>query len=376
MNTVSIIHCADVHIGMESTGTTVRSQKRKSEIKKTFLDVINKCRTDNIQLLLIPGDLFDGANVSKEDVGDVITAMADIPDTRVFIAPGNHDCVTRQSVYETEIWPDNVHIFKEEPESIVIEELGVRVWGCGFTTPYVPYGMLKNISIPQDELINIGVLHGDLVVGNGSSEYDPINDRDIAGSGLDYLALGHIHKQTDILRAGNTFYAYSGCPEGHGFDELGIKGVYEGTLERGKCNLTYVKTCKRRYEEISVDITGAYRTAEAMAMIRTALDNSFNDYEDNLYKVNLTGMIPSDNIINLSDLKTQLADFLYFVKLRDNTEFEADYQKLAAESSLRGVFTSKMLELIRTDEGNRTKYMKALKIGLKAFTGEVSYSED
>ena len=42
---------------------------------------------------------------------------------------------------------------------------------------------------------------------------------------MDYIALGHIHKFSGIKRIGNTYYAYSGCPEGRGFDEEGDKGI-------------------------------------------------------------------------------------------------------------------------------------------------------
>ena len=44
----------------------------------------------------------------------------------------------------------------------------------------------------------------------------PISKASIAGSGLDYLALGHIHQCSGLQREGNTFWAYPGCPRGPG----------------------------------------------------------------------------------------------------------------------------------------------------------------
>ena len=64
------------------------------------------------------------------------------------------------------------------------------------------------------------------------ARYDPIRKEEIAASGLAYLALGHIHKRTEPLTFGGTVCAWPGCPEGRGFDELGEKGFYAGTLER------------------------------------------------------------------------------------------------------------------------------------------------
>ena len=52
------------------------------------------------------------------------------------------------------------------------------------------------------------------------SGYGPISPGDIAASRLDYLALGHIHQASGLQREGSTYWAYPGCPEGRGFDEL------------------------------------------------------------------------------------------------------------------------------------------------------------
>ena len=43
---------------------------------------------------------------------------------------------------------------------------------------------------------------------------------------MDYIALGHRHSFSGINIAGRTHFAYSGCPQGRGFDELDEKGKY------------------------------------------------------------------------------------------------------------------------------------------------------
>ena len=64
-------------------------------------------------------------------------------------------------------------------------------------------------------------LHGDAL--NAGSPYNAVTREQIAASGLCYLALGHIHEKSGLQRAGETFYAWPGCPMGRGFDELGQK---------------------------------------------------------------------------------------------------------------------------------------------------------
>ena len=72
------------------------------------------------------------------------------------------------------------------------------------------------------------VLHGDTL--NPNSPYNAVTKEQIASSGLRYLALGHIHQSSGLLRAGHTAYAWPGCAMGRGFDELGEKGAYLVTL--------------------------------------------------------------------------------------------------------------------------------------------------
>ena len=70
------------------------------------------------------------------------------------------------------------------------------------------------------------------------SRYRAMTLKDVEQSGADYLALGHVHAFGGVQQAGRTFWAYPGCPEGRGFDELGDKGFLTGTVEPGQVKLT------------------------------------------------------------------------------------------------------------------------------------------
>ena len=52
------IHIADVHLGMKPDSGYPWSDKRASEIFETFTKIIDICNEDNIDLLIIAGDLF------------------------------------------------------------------------------------------------------------------------------------------------------------------------------------------------------------------------------------------------------------------------------------------------------------------------------
>ncbi|MEE1185511.1 MAG: hypothetical protein UHX92_05480, partial [Acutalibacteraceae bacterium] len=101
------------------------------------------------------------------------------------------------------------------------------------------------------------------------------------------------------------------------------------------------------------------------------------NYPENLYKIDLTGELPEDFDISLSEIAERLSDKLFFIKLRDYTEVYIDKEALAKEASLKGIFVKNMLKKIEeAQDSEKIILRKALSLGLKAFKGEVSWNED
>lgn len=379
MKQVKILHCADVHLGAELTTLGRSAVTRRTEIKKTFMNILKLCQTEEVQLLLIAGDLFDNVHVQENIIEEIKNEFVSLKDTIVAIAPGNHDPLTEDSPYlAKDYWPENVIIFKSQLECIEIKSLGVRLFGAAFTETYETTSMLKDVTVPKDELINICVIHGELVAPNQKSNYNPITETQLKNSRMDYVALGHIHKQTDVLKAGDTYYAYSGCPEGRGFDELNEKGVYIGVVSKGFCKLEYHKLCKRMNIELHVDISDAINSKMATDIILDKMKLKYGDtYSENLYKVVLDGMIADNVCIDSDEIKASLNDEVFFIKIKDNTTINIDFDSIAKESTLKSIFVRKMLERINDSKPEERKYLDtSLRLGIKAFFGEVKYSED
>ena len=142
-------------------------------------------------------------------------------------------------------WPDHVHIFTQAaPARVEVPQLGAVVYGSAFTSLYRMDSPLAGFHAQEEDLAAFGCFHGDL--SSAHSRYGPITHNEIAASGLHYLALGHSHSASGLKRAGKTYYAWPGCPEGRGFDETGDKGVYLGQLEGGRVSLDFVPLARRR----------------------------------------------------------------------------------------------------------------------------------
>ena len=197
MKGVKSLHCADLHFDspFRDSDSPYR-ERRKEDLRETFGAIIDKAVKEEVNIILMAGDLFDNATVMKTTVDYVIRKLKEIPDIRVFISPGNHDPYHGKSFYKIIPWPNNVHVFQDKLEKVHIESLNTVVYGIGFGDSYERQGLIEcmesEIDI-EDNKINIMVMHGD--VTSSCSEYNPITLEHIGKSKMDYIALGHIHKR-------------------------------------------------------------------------------------------------------------------------------------------------------------------------------------
>ena len=326
---MKLIHGADFHLDAPFAALSPeKARQRRAEQRQLLSRLADLAEEEGADLVLLSGDLLDGGETYQETVEALSHALGQIK-APVFIAPGNHDPYGPRSAYAGTAWPDNVHIFTSvQPEGVELPELGCVVHGAAFTTPQADRSPLMGFSAPRDGRIHLMTLHGDVA---GQGRYGPIRPEDIAASGLTYLALGHIHACSGMQQAGETCWAYPGCPEGRGFDETGEKGVLAVTVDdQGAVSVRFVPLAGRRYEIVEADVTGRDSAEEALREVLPASPTG------DCCRILLTGQ-RSFGTPDLAAL-TALAQPSYFsVSVRDNTRPLRDLWQRAGEDSLTGL---------------------------------------
>ena len=354
------IHAADLHLDSAFGALPPRqAARRRQESRELAVRLAEYVREHRIDAVLLAGDLFDSASAYRDTGEQLARALGRMP-ALVFIAPGNHDWYGPGSPWETVDWPPNVTIFDQDRITAAeVPDWNAVFHGAAFTGPERRQGFLTGYAAPQDGRIHMGVLHGE--PGGSEARYAPIRREEIAASGFHYLALGHIHKRTEPERLGNTLYAWSGCLEGRGFDELGEKGFYEGTVsDDGTVEVHFVPFARHRYEAIQVDVTGR----DPREAVLSALPEHT---EQDLYRVTLTGTTGEQGV-DLRALEQALAPRFDTLELRDGTRLEEDLWQRAGEDSLRGLFLGELLrqrEEAETDR-QRASIDRAARYGLAA----------
>ena len=361
MKSVRIVQSGDFHLDspLALHHESFRRQRRE-ELLQSFSRIIDFSIRTDARLLLLTGDLFDSDRVTPKTLEFLAKEMKRFPG-RIFISPGNHDPVTAGSPYETYIFPDNTHIFRGY-EEVHLKELDCLVCGQGFTNAYQHENMLSGRKTDHPASIRILVMHGE--VTSGTSPYNPVSEESIEDSGFSYIALGHRHEYSGIRQAGGTSYAYAGIPEGRGFDELGDKGVLYGEVFEQGTGLSFHKTSIRNYCAVDVSITTHLTTEEIAGRILKALPD-----RSALYKIELTGTVPSYLHLDLINIETVLRRHLVYFTLTDKTTVQEAMDEIS-ENTLKGLFLKTIKERREASPSDLNLLEEASNMGLRILSQE------
>ena len=358
MRKLKILHTADLHMDSAFQGLGAgKAVVRRSEQRQLLSRLASLAREEQVDLVLLCGDLLDSDSSYFETGEQLITGLGSMG-VPVFIAPGNHDFYSLRSPYARLKMPSNAHLFRKNAiECIELPQLSLRVHGAAFVDRHSP-ALLEGFSLSRQEgVYDILCLHGEL--GNPKSVYNPISLAQLEKSGLHYAALGHVHAASGLQRAGNTWYSWPGCPEGRGFDETGEKYVNIVELEGDSCTLRQRSVASRRYEILEVDVSG---TEPLLAIHSQLPEETIRD----IYRIILTG--EAERAPDMTALYLNLSEFFFALQIRDHTHLRRNLWERAGEDSLRGIFLEKLKGQYDSaeDEAQRRLIEQAARWGLAA----------
>ena len=182
---MKFVHIADIHFDTNFDNFKNKNDykiKRRDEQIQAFKNVIQFVKNNDVEFLFISGDLFEQEHVRVDTIEFVIGEMKKIPDTKVFITPGNHDPLIANSPYCMFDWPDNVYIFGGEIGKYDFED--ISVYGIGFDRYEMESDAIANIELDKSK-VNILITH--CTLNGGSKKYHDVKEAELKK--FDYCAL-------------------------------------------------------------------------------------------------------------------------------------------------------------------------------------------
>lgn len=262
---MKFLHISDIHLGKK----LYKSQERSDDFFLTLQDVLNRYAIqEKVNFVLIGGDFFDVRNISPATMNQAIVCLKSLKENNIEVIAieGNHDSHEHSSEFSWMRSLSKWGYFKLlEPEftesGIVLSswnddtrkgsyiDIGnVRIYGTvwfGSSVEKYLSEMLEIIKLNHDaKKFNILMLHTD-VEGQLNRPIPglPVKKLQELKSYIDYIALGHIHKNFEI---DNCIYN-PGSLEACTVDEYeNIRGAYLVELKRKKHTVKLVRDYRQR----------------------------------------------------------------------------------------------------------------------------------
>ena len=366
---VKILHTGDLHLDSPlSTLDPSAAEAAREEHRRVFEKMMRYAISENIDMLLIAGDLFDGRYITPSTRNLVLKYFTEFA-RPIVIAPGNHDPYSAISLYRDGSLPENVYVFSsEELQVFDFDELHISVYGYAFVTAALrssPLGKFPARPYEAGENRRILCAHADIV--SPISNYAPVTVAEIDEYGFSYAALGHIHNTPEI-KSDKTPINYCGFLFGRSFDEIGEGGAYLVTVDENKTDVERVVFSNHVFVKEALDVSGAQNNAEICAKVSSFIKEKGYGTETSL-SLSLIGTLPFDLTVNKKAIEGNVSG-IYELKIKDMTTSLPDGDYLANDPSLRGeIYRMLLPKLTGSDADERKCASEALRLALCAIDG-------
>ena len=224
---MKFVHAADIHLDSPLRGLEVYDgapvDRLRLATRRAMDNVVQLCLTEQVDFLLIAGDLFDTA---CRDFNSALSAAgqmqklnrAGIP---VYLILGNHD--SRDEMAKQVPWPGNVTLFDHrQPETFRHATLPVAIHGMSYPKREVKENLVPSYPVAVKGCFNIGLLHTNAGGNPNHDAYAPCSVEELVAKDYDYWALGHVHDRMVLHE--RPYVVYSGNTQGRHAREPGSKG--------------------------------------------------------------------------------------------------------------------------------------------------------
>jgi DNA repair exonuclease SbcCD nuclease subunit len=210
-----VLHTADVHLDSDGYGDPAQQVAHRERERRVFQQIVDRALSDEVDLVLIAGDLFDHNRAADETVA-FVRAELDRLRQPVVILPGNHDCLYANGIYDRHDFTagaSHVRVLRRlDGEIVEFPELDAVVWGRAMKEHERTFQPLAHIPGRDDRRWRLAMAHGFFYEARQAPERSsPIFADEVRDTGWDYIALGHHHLQADVSQ-GRVAAWYAGAP--------------------------------------------------------------------------------------------------------------------------------------------------------------------
>ncbi|MBR2869919.1 MAG: exonuclease SbcCD subunit D [Clostridia bacterium] len=354
---MKFIHTADLHLDSKIENLPPeKANMRREEILRSFERLCDYAKQNHVSAVIIAGDLFDTRRVTKKALERVIGAISLCDHVDFLYLAGNHDGKVDEEIFNN--FPDNFKLFSHGFSSFRYG--GVVIGGFCYE------GNLLKSSYDQivfnEKDYNVLCMHGQIADYKNKQASGVISIPLLKDKFIDYLALGHYHSYSTGELDARGVYAYSGCLDARGFDEIGQKGFV--LLDTDKNTTEFIEFSSRIYYESEFNVSGFDAWFMARSDILSLATKNFD--KGCLLKLVIKGDRKADFNLDINELQERLNEIVFFARVDDKTDLILSQEDYLNDKSVRGEF----LRLVWESDLSPEQKKKVISCGLNAIKGE------
>lgn len=360
---MKIVHFSDLHLdvpfawmGVAADVARERRNAQRRVLQRIALLVVD----EDADALFCGGDLYEHDLFTPDTSAFLRDVFGGLAPRRVYLAPGNHDWLGPDSLYATESWPGNVHIFDEDRLQPVTLDDGLTLWGAAHRAPANTDGFLDGFRVDRSG-VHIALFHGAELgslhfEAEGKQPHAPFREAQLTQAGLHHAFVGHYHRarQTQLI-------TYPGNPEPLSFGEDGGRGAVLATIGGdGSIQRQTYDVAETAVSDITVDVSGCGSRTEIVTAVEQALKQ-----HRGIVRATIVGDVGADVDVQRSDLQGLRLPDIDACQYQLQLSAAYDLDAITHEKTVRGEFVREVREAQLDPNVER----RVLVTGLRALAG-------
>jgi len=318
---MQFLHLSDIHInaGFSNKSESVRIHLRES-IKHSFVKAITYVIENDLEGVILAGDLFDHDKISFKDelfISDLFLGLLN-KGYKIFYTSGNHDplntIVFNQEILSHELF----YYFSDDTvkhlELISKNEQRYHVVGIGHRSKNEKRNLIKTFPKKNTREPWIGIAHASVpsaLTTADKESYMAVALYEIESLQYDYFALGHIHLRQKLSER----IAYSGDIQGINIKETGLKGGLLIQVNENGTLIENVDFCSIIWEQLNIILEDEQSTLERMkdfllSELMKAIEQSTFAAKNMIFRLILQGKTPLKNQLEIDENLIYLSEVL------------------------------------------------------------------
>ncbi|HPJ12189.1 MAG TPA: DNA repair exonuclease [Caldisericia bacterium] len=364
---IRFIHCSDLHLEAPFKGIHLENEGiwkiLEGSTFRSFEKVVQTAITQEVDFVLIAGDLYNSSNKSVRAQLFFLHQMKLLADHNIpcLFVHGNHDPIDSwvvKSELPSTIFQFPPYVFCKSLYRTHEEKPFVNIIGYSYPKRDVQKNIAQEIaqhsrSLDQDTF-NIGLLHCNVGGDPSTENYAPCSLQDLLQSNIHYWALGHVHTRK-VLHENQPAVIYPGNTQGLHINESQQKGLYLVDVHDQEVDYRWIETSSFLWFQPTLQVADSTIDSISEDVIQAMIENTQS--LPGIFRFTLEGRTSLHHILQkeIHEIEDSIREnleqeYCYLESINLQTKPDIDIEAIKKRKDFNSLFAHKAEELLNSED--------------------------